>query len=73
VSVSAEKYLILGGTKEASELAVELHKQGKAVITSLAGRTKEPEPVSGDVRIGGFGGVEGLVEWIKQNDITHII
>ena len=51
-----EKILILGGTKEAAELAAELTAAGHDVTTSLAGRTAEPEPVAGKVRIGGFSG-----------------
>jgi Precorrin-6x reductase CbiJ/CobK len=57
----AETVLILGGTREAAALAAELvaaHPDWR-VITSLAGRTKEPKPVAGEVRIGGFGGAEG--------------
>ena len=53
--------LILGGTKEAAALAAELVSQHPdwRVITSLAGRTREPKPVAGEVRIGGFGGAAG--------------
>ncbi|MEM8651471.1 MAG: cobalt-precorrin-6A reductase [Pseudomonadota bacterium] len=68
-----EKILLLGGTKEAVELARELVSKGHTVITSLAGRTKEPEPVAGDLRIGGFGGSGGLAEYIRQNAIDRVI
>ena len=51
-----EKILILGGTKEAAELAAELTAAGHDVTTSLAGRTSEPAPVAVKVRIGWFGG-----------------
>ena len=75
----AETILILGGTTEAAALAAMLvHKHPQLrVITSLAGRTKEPQPVAGEVRTGGFGGAEGLAAYIKQNavglliDLTH--
>jgi len=67
------RILILGGTAEASELAAELVKEGHDVTTSLAGRTKEPSPVAGDVRIGGFGGVEGLARWLSQNRIERLV
>ncbi|MEM8541332.1 MAG: precorrin-6A/cobalt-precorrin-6A reductase, partial [Pseudomonadota bacterium] len=70
-----EVILILGGTKEASELAESLvHEKPKArVISSLAGRTKEPAPVLGEVRIGGFGGADGLARFITQNEVTQLI
>ena len=67
------KILILGGTKEAAELARELVGQGHDVTSSLAGRTKEPEPVQGNVRIGGFGGIEGLTKYLEENKIEKLI
>ena len=71
----AEKILILGGTKEATQLASELvATHGKdAVISSLAGRTKEPKPVAGQVRIGGFGGIEGLTSFLITQGISKVI
>ncbi|MEO1748015.1 MAG: precorrin-6A/cobalt-precorrin-6A reductase, partial [Pseudomonadota bacterium] len=71
----AEKILILGGTKEASQLASELVAihGNEAVISSLAGRTKEPKPVAGQVRIGGFGGVEGLTSFLIAEGISEVI
>jgi precorrin-6A/cobalt-precorrin-6A reductase len=69
--------LILGGTFEAANLAATLHTRGHHVITSLAGKTREPFPVKGNVRVGGFGGVDGLVRYIIEHkiymlvDITH--
>ena len=73
-----EKILILGGTKEATELAAELVTAGHDVTTSLAGRTAEPKPVSGKTRIGGFSGggkngAEGLAAWLTENGITRLI
>ncbi|MEL6436152.1 MAG: cobalt-precorrin-6A reductase [Pseudomonadota bacterium] len=70
-----ERILILGGTREAAALAKELvacHGTD-AVITSLAGRTKEPRPVAGRLRIGGFGGVEGLSAYLRAEHITRVI
>lgn len=67
------KILILGGIKEASTLASKLVEQGHDVTSSLAGRTKEPKPIKGKVRIGGFGGVEGMVDYIKSNGIELLI
>lgn len=54
------RVLILGGTAEARALAVELVADGHAVVSSLAGRVSQPRLPVGEVRIGGFGGAEGL-------------
>ena len=67
--------LILGGTREAAELAKQLvatHPDAR-VITSLAGRTREPAPLAGEVRTGGFGGVEGLAAYLRDNRVTRMI
>ena len=69
----AEKVLILGGTLEAAALAQELVSSGADVTTSLAGRTKEPSPIAGAVRIGGFGGAEALADWLRKNHIQRVI
>lgn len=70
-----ETILILGGTKEAAELAAMLvadHPRWR-VITSLAGRTREPKPVEGEVRVGGFGGAEGLAAYLRAERVTRLI
>ncbi len=69
----SEKILILGGTREAAELARQLVGQGLDVTTSLAGRTKEPAPVEGKLRMGGFGGAEGLAAYLKAEGFTRVI
>ncbi|UYQ71877.1 cobalt-precorrin-6A reductase [Pelagibacterium flavum] len=70
---TGKRILILGGTTEARELAGMLVKTGYDVITSLAGRTDNPRFPAGIVRIGGFGGKEGLAAYIKSNDIHMLI
>lgn len=72
------KVLILGGTREAAVLAERLTSHdGLSVVTSIAGRTENPAPVAGEVRVGGFGGPEGLAEYLRQErfdllvDATH--
>lgn len=65
--------LILGGTTEASALAAALAEQGLAATLSYAGRTANPRPQPLPVRIGGFGGAEGLAEYLRANRITHLI
>ncbi|MEQ8480467.1 MAG: cobalt-precorrin-6A reductase [Hoeflea sp.] len=74
-SAPSEAILILGGTKEASDLARQLvtGRPGARIITSLAGRTKEPAPLAGEVRTGGFGGAQGLARYIRENGITLLI
>ncbi len=68
------KWLILGGTEQAAALAARLVNQGEVeVVTSLAGRTSDPAPLAGAVRIGGFGGIDGLVRYLRENDIAQVI
>ena len=71
----SETILILGGTREAADLAKELvaAKPGARIITSLAGRTKEPAPLDGEVRTGGFGGIEGLARYLRETGVTRLI
>ena len=71
----AETVLILGGTKEAAELAKALVRDHPhwRIITSLAGRTKEPKPVTGELRIGGFGGADGLADYLRREHVTRLI
>lgn len=54
------RILLLGGTSEARALAELLTADGADVTTSLAGRVAHPRLPVGEVRIGGFGGVDGL-------------
>ena len=71
----SETVLILGGTREAASLAADLvaaHPDWR-VITSLAGRTQAPEPVAGEMRIGGFGGAAGLADYIGAEGVTRLI
>jgi precorrin-6A/cobalt-precorrin-6A reductase len=72
-----KRILILGGTSEAAALAeraVDMFGDDVEVISSLAGRLKKPKRVlCGTVRIGGFGGIQGLVDYLKQNAISLVI
>ncbi|MGZ8758353.1 MAG: precorrin-6A/cobalt-precorrin-6A reductase, partial [Aeromicrobium sp.] len=52
--------LILGGTAEARDLAARLVDAGLPVVSSLAGRVAKPRLPVGEVRVGGFGGVDGM-------------
>ncbi|WP_328752091.1 cobalt-precorrin-6A reductase [Streptomyces sp. NBC_00285] len=66
--------LILGGTTEARELAAQLAaRPGTRVTTSLAGRVTRPGAIAGEVRIGGFGGAQGLAEWLRHEHVDALV
>lgn len=67
--------LILGGTKEANAIAERLARDHPdwRVITSLAGRTAEPARPSGEIRVGGFGGAEGLAVYLRREAVSRLI
>jgi precorrin-6A/cobalt-precorrin-6A reductase len=67
------RILILGGTGEARELAAELVAAGVDVVSSLAGRVQAPRLPGGPVRVGGFGGAEGLAAFLRAEGITGVI
>ena len=74
--MNKKRLLILGGTAEARELAQLADERfgGIAtIITSLAGRTEDRPDVSGEVRIGGFGGAVGLAQFIRDESIQLVI
>lgn len=66
------RVLLLGGTAEGRALAKALHP-GIDVVTSLAGRVPDPALPVGAVRIGGFGGVDGLRRWLVDERIDAVI
>jgi precorrin-6A/cobalt-precorrin-6A reductase len=43
------------------------------VLTSLAGRIRELDTPVGELRVGGFGGVEGLVAWLREHRPTAVV
>lgn len=65
--------LVLGGTAEARELAVLLDNAGVAFVSSLAGRVARPRLPVGRVRVGGFGGVAGLVTYLADHAVTAVV
>lgn len=68
------RVLLLGGTREARELAERLSEDRRwIVISSLAGRTRDPETLPSEIRIGGFGGVEGLTAYLKAEAIDLVV
>lgn len=68
---------MLGGTSDANVLAKELLKSGYEVVTSFAGVTENPVLPEGEIRVGGFGGEDGLYDYLKAEgfaalaDATH--
>jgi precorrin-6A/cobalt-precorrin-6A reductase len=68
------RVLILGGTGQARALADALHEQGRhEVISSLGGRTSRPVLPVGEVRVGGFGGAGGLIEYLRAESIDVLV
>ncbi|MBB3463003.1 precorrin-6A/cobalt-precorrin-6A reductase [Rhizobium sp. BK377] len=72
------RILILGGTSEARKLAAALAaREDLDILLSLAGRTQAPANQPVPVRIGGFGGAEGLANFLTTGgyhllvDATH--
>lgn len=65
-----KRVLLLGGTAEARGLAARLVADGVDVTSSLAGRVARPRLPEGRVRIGGFGGVDGLRRALDDYDIV---
>ncbi|WP_037617804.1 cobalt-precorrin-6A reductase [Streptomyces aureus] len=68
--------LILGGTTEARALAESLAAAARPdlrVTTSLAGRVGAPRLPPGEVRVGGFGGAEGLARWLREHAVDAVV
>lgn len=71
---TCKSVLILGGTSEAYDLAATLaERKDLHVVTSLAGRTAHPDIPAGEIRIGGFGGADGLSEYLTEARIDLLI
>ena len=69
-----KRVLILGGTGEAADLAARLvDRPGFAVTSSLAGRTRAPAALPGEVRVGGFGGADGLAQYLRDGAIDLVV
>ncbi|RWN47988.1 MAG: cobalt-precorrin-6A reductase [Mesorhizobium sp.] len=66
------RILILGGTTEARQLAGKLAARA-SVTLSLAGRTESPVAQGVPVRSGGFGGADGLADYLRKEHIDLLI
>lgn len=72
--VRAKRLLILGGTTEGNALAAQATLiPGIEVVTSLAGRTRQPIITAENTRVGGFGGVAGLVDYLRSEQIDLLM
>ena len=77
-SSASGRVLILGGTAEARTLAAQLVAADRPVVSSLAGRVRDPALPAGEVRIGGFStgaldGVAGLAAYLIEHQITAVV
>ena len=68
------RILILGGTTEARQLAGKLARRADFSLTlSLAGRTESPVAQGVPVRVGGFGGADGLAAHLQRENVDLLI
>jgi precorrin-6A/cobalt-precorrin-6A reductase len=68
------RLLLLGGTGDAAGLAARLSNHPEITcLTSLAGRTRSPRPLLGPTRTGGFGGVDGLEAFLREQRIDLVV
>ena len=67
------KLLILGGTTEARALANAVAQRGIPATFSYAGRVERPREQAIPTRVGGFGGAQGLAQYLRDHQITHLI
>lgn len=66
--------MILGGTTEARQLAGALAGRADHDVTlSLAGRTQTPVQHPVPVRVGGFGGPDGLAAYLADNRVDMLV
>ena len=65
--------LLLGGIAEARALAARLSAEGVDVLTCLAGAVTHTAAPSGRVRVGGFGGVDGLARYLHDERIDLVV
>jgi precorrin-6A/cobalt-precorrin-6A reductase len=67
-----KRILVLGGTSDANVLTKELLKSGFDVVTSFAGVTENPVLPEGEILMGGFGGEDGLFDYLKAEDFSAL-
>ncbi len=68
------RVLILGGTTEANQLVALLANDPRFdAVLSYAGRTERPTPPPIPWRVGGFGGVDGLTKYLRDQNIARVV
>ncbi len=73
-SDSPLRILVLGGTTEAASLADRLAPERNIDATlSLAGRTANPVASPLPIRVGGFGGIAGLADYLRRENIDLLV
>ncbi|MBN9799322.1 MAG: cobalt-precorrin-6A reductase [Actinomycetota bacterium] len=66
--------LVLGGTTEGRAAAAALAgRDDVRVVSSLAGAVRSPALPDGEVRIGGFGGAEGLAAHLRAERVAAVL
>jgi len=73
--VAAEpRVLLLGGTSEAATLAERLVERAEVrLTTTLAGVTRQPRRLPGEVVVGGFGGAARLRRYLEDERVAALI
>ncbi|QXI37967.1 cobalt-precorrin-6A reductase [Pseudomonas xantholysinigenes] len=64
------RILLLGGVTEALAIARQL---GPQHVYSLAGIGRVPQDLACQVRVGGYGGAEGMAEYLRQAGVSLLI
>ena len=68
------RVLLLAGTTDARELAETARGcPDIELIASFAGRTREQRALPCPVRVGGFGGIDGLVSFMRKHAVDAIV
>jgi precorrin-6A/cobalt-precorrin-6A reductase len=71
---TALRVLILGGTADANRLVAEVAKDKRLdAVLSYAGRTEHPTPPPIAWRVGAFGGVTGLIDYLHAEKIARVV
>ncbi|MEO9902731.1 cobalt-precorrin-6A reductase [Nisaea sp.] len=69
------RVLVLGGTDLANAFikALQTAHPDLEIVLSLAGRTRSPKLPDCTIRTGGFGGAEGLSDYLREEGITALV